>query len=80
MLNKTVGPYNNPFKATIEALAEANIGTAEFTSFRAWDAIGYYDFHTDAANFIKDTVECIRQFDVIVSHEDDGFYAIYIGE
>lgn len=78
MSNETnwVGPFNNPFKATVKALDALNIDTVEFTTYRIWDGVGYYDFHGTPGDFIEDVCAWIAETtNVVVQHHEDGFYA-----
>lgn len=76
-----VGPFANPFHATIKALEAHNIDTVEFMTYRMWDAVGYYDFHNLEETFIENLLNWILETtNVHVVHNNDGFYAVYTGD
>lgn len=80
MAHPTVGPFNNPFQAAVRALDEAGFDTVEFTTYRMWDACGYYNFH-EQPDFINDLLAYLDSAHSIkVEHKPDGFYARKLGD
>lgn len=71
------GPYDNPFKAACKALDADNVDTSEFSTFGLWGCVGEYPFHTQAGDFIEDLCAFLAsQWNIVVQHREDGFYAM----